>query len=128
MKLPPYIHIEPIKDWSFFRGDRVMKYLISQYQVILYLLIITLFVIYKLRRYYCYLSQVEILIGKDKGKQGIVKEIIQERNWVIVEGLNTKLEHVGKNKTFPGIHVLVEQPLLVTTDVALVDPHDLYVY
>ncbi|XP_043684130.1 probable 39S ribosomal protein L24, mitochondrial [Vespula pensylvanica] len=90
MKLPPYIHVEPIKDWSFFRGDRV-----------------------------------EILVGKDKGKQGIVKEIIQERNWVIVEGLNTKLEHVGKTKTFPGIHVSVEQPLLVTTDVALVDPHDL---
>ncbi|KAI4497310.1 hypothetical protein M0802_007557 [Mischocyttarus mexicanus] len=69
LELPPVIHVEPIKDWSFFRGDRV-----------------------------------EILVGKDKGKQGIVKEIIQERNWVIVE---------------------VEKPLLVTTDIALVDPHDL---
>lgn len=86
----PYIHVEPIKDWSFFRGDRV-----------------------------------EILIGRDKGKQGIVKEIIQERNWIIVEGLNTKLECIGKTKDFPGIYIPREQPLLVTTDVALVDPGDL---
>ncbi|XP_035730413.1 probable 39S ribosomal protein L24, mitochondrial [Vespa mandarinia] len=88
--LPDYIHIEPIKDWSFFRGDRV-----------------------------------EILIGKDKGKQGIVRDIIQERNWVFVEGLNTKLECIGKTKTFPGIYISMEQPLLVTRDILLVDPHDL---
>lgn len=86
----PYIYVEPIKDWSFFRGDRV-----------------------------------EILVGRDKGKQGIVKDIIQERNWIIVEGLNAKLECVGKTKTSPGVHMLIEQPLLVTTDVALVDPGDL---
>ncbi|KAK2579464.1 hypothetical protein KPH14_010779 [Odynerus spinipes] len=88
--LPDYIHVEPIKDWSFFRGDRV-----------------------------------EVLIGRDKGKQGIVKNIIQERNWVIVEGLNTKLRCVGKKDDFPGIYVAEEQPLLVTTDIALVDPGDL---
>lgn len=85
-----FIHVEPIKDWSFFRGDRV-----------------------------------EILMGKDKGKQGIVKEIYQERNWVIVDGLNTKLQRVMKDKNFPGLCMLVEQPLLVTTQVQLVDPSDM---
>ncbi|XP_076676105.1 mitochondrial ribosomal protein L24 [Andrena cerasifolii] len=84
------VHIEPIKQWSFFRGDRV-----------------------------------EVLAGADKGKQGIVKDIIQERNWIIVEGLNTKLECIGKSKTFPGIYSQVEQPLLVTCQVQLVDPGDL---
>uniref|UniRef100_A0A1B6C5X9 Large ribosomal subunit protein uL24m n=1 Tax=Clastoptera arizonana TaxID=38151 RepID=A0A1B6C5X9_9HEMI len=34
---------------------------------------------------------VEILSGKDKGKQGTIVQVIQERNWVIVEGLNCKL-------------------------------------
>ena len=34
------------------------------------------------------LCQVEILVGKDKGKQGLVNCIIKERNWVYVEGLN----------------------------------------
>ncbi|XP_076640904.1 mitochondrial ribosomal protein L24 [Halictus rubicundus] len=85
-----FVHVEPIKNWSFFRGDRV-----------------------------------EILCGPDKGKQGYVKDIYHERNWVIVEGLNTKLECLGKTKTFPGVYSRVEQPLLVTTQVQLVDPADL---
>ncbi|XP_031833755.1 mitochondrial ribosomal protein L24 isoform X2 [Nomia melanderi] len=86
----PMIHVEPIKDWSFFRGDRV-----------------------------------EILVGPDKGKQGLVMDIIQERNWVIVEGLNTKVQCIGKTKNYPGTFLRVEQPLLVTTQVQLVDPFDL---
>lgn len=64
-------------------------------------------------------------MGKDKGKQGIVKEIYQERNWVIVEGLNTKLECNMKSKNFPGLYTQVEQPLLVTSQVQLVDPSDM---
>ncbi|OAD57591.1 putative 39S ribosomal protein L24, mitochondrial [Eufriesea mexicana] len=84
------IPIEPIKYWSFFRGDRV-----------------------------------EILFGPDKGKQGIVYDIIQERNWVIVQGLNTKAIIRNKTKDFPGICIRVEQPLLVTSQVLLVDPFDL---
>lgn len=69
--------------------------------------------------------QVEILTGKDKGKHGIVCEIIQERNWVFVEGLNTYLQLKGKTKKFPGMLVKTEAPLLVTTEVSLVDPSDL---
>jgi len=64
-------------------------------------------------------------VGKDKGKQGIVKEIYQERNWIIVEGLNTKLECTMSSKTFPGVYMQKEQPLLVTTQVQLVDPSDM---
>ncbi|KAL3287470.1 hypothetical protein HHI36_001940 [Cryptolaemus montrouzieri] len=82
------VWIEPIKDWSFFRGDRV-----------------------------------EILVGKDKGKQGIVNQIVQERNWVYVEGLNCHLEKLGKKDE--GVMIKSEDPLLVTTQVALVDPSDL---
>lgn len=64
-------------------------------------------------------------MGKDKGKQGFVKQIYEERNWVTVEGLNCKLTQKGKTKNFPGIYLQEEQPLLVTTEVALVDPSDL---
>ncbi|XP_011158666.2 probable 39S ribosomal protein L24, mitochondrial [Solenopsis invicta] len=85
-----FVHVEPIKNWSFFRGDRV-----------------------------------EVLVGKDKGKQGLVKEIYQERNWVIVEGLNTKLVANMKTKKFPGLYIQQEQPLLVTSQVQLVDPSDM---
>ncbi|XP_044735868.1 probable 39S ribosomal protein L24, mitochondrial [Chrysoperla carnea] len=86
----PKVFVEPIKEWSFFRGDRV-----------------------------------EVLIGRDKGKQGIIKQIIQERNWVIVDGLNTHLRTIGKDKDFPGILIRSEAPLLVTSQVKLVDPADL---
>ncbi|PSN38819.1 putative 39S ribosomal protein L24 [Blattella germanica] len=75
------IFVEPIKNWSFFKGDR--------------------------------------------GKQGIVSQVIQERNWVIVEGLNCHLRIIGKTKDFPGIYIRSEAPLLVTTQVKLVDPSDL---
>lgn len=67
---------------------------------------------------------MEILVGDDKGKHGIVKEIYQERNWVIVEGLNTKLKCMMKDKDFPGLYMKEEQPLLVTSQVQLVDPSD----
>lgn len=36
--------------------------------------------------------QVEILEGKDAGKQGKVVQVIRQRNWVVVEGLNTVSE------------------------------------
>jgi large subunit ribosomal protein L24 len=68
---------------------------------------------------------VELLVGSDKGKQGIITQVIQERNWVIVEGLNCELKVYGKSRDFPGIYIKSEQPLLVTNEVALVDPSDL---
>lgn len=70
-------------------------------------------------------DRVEILVGKDKGKQGIVSQVIQERNWVIVEGLNCHFRRVGAERDFPGILIQSESPLLVTNQVKLVDPHDL---
>lgn len=36
-----------------------------------------------------FVSQVEILSGKDQGKQGKVIQVLRCRNWVVVEGLNT---------------------------------------
>lgn len=37
----------------------------------------------------CVSLQVEILEGKDAGKQGRVVQVIRQRNWVVLEGLNT---------------------------------------
>lgn len=89
-RLRKKVFIEPIRHWSYFRGDRV-----------------------------------EVLVGKDKGKQGIVQDIYQERNWVIVEGLNTYLQKFSPGKDEMDSYVRVEAPLLVTDQVALVDPSDL---
>ncbi|KAG8546804.1 hypothetical protein GDO81_029800 [Engystomops pustulosus] len=37
---------------------------------------------------------VEVLFGKDTGKQGKVSQVIRARNWVLVENLNT-VRHCG---------------------------------
>lgn len=66
-----------------------------------------------------------MLVGKDKGKQGIVTQVIPERNWVIVEGINWHYRRVGAEKDFPGIIIKSEAPLHVTKDIRLVDPSDL---
>nr|CAG4637222.1 EOG090X0ADH [Ceriodaphnia reticulata] len=83
------VFVEPIREWSFFRGDRV-----------------------------------EVLVGKDKGKIGLVSQIIEERNWVVVDGLNTHFRKIGQTENYPGTLVKSEAPLLVTNEVALVDPTD----
>lgn len=69
-------------------------------------------------------DRVEVLTGKDKGKQGYINCIVQERNWVYVEGLNAKRTTMGADNEFPGMMTLEEEPLVVTTDIKLVDPQD----
>jgi len=69
-------------------------------------------------------DRVELLTGPDKGKHGIINMIVQERNWVTVEGLNCEYENMGETPGFPGMMVKRELPLLVTRDIRLVDPHE----
>ena len=70
------------------------------------------------------LRQVEVLVGKDKGRQGTVSQVIEERNWVVVERLNAYYRLVGKTAAFPGTMIASEAPLLVDDQVALLDPAD----
>ena len=64
------------------------------------------------------------MTGDDKGKQGYVCFIVQERNWVLVEGLNCEYKQDGESGLYPGFMTKKEKPLLVTTDIKLVDPSD----
>lgn len=68
-------------------------------------------------------DRVEILTGKDKGKQGKIIQVFRHRNWVILEGLNTHHRYVGKTPDYRGTYIATEAPLLLR-DVALVDPSD----
>ncbi|XP_015908930.1 large ribosomal subunit protein uL24m [Parasteatoda tepidariorum] len=81
--------VEPIKEWTIYRGDKV-----------------------------------QIMKGKDKGKQGVVNYVVVERNWVTVEGLNCEYKYMGGFRGIPKSMVKEEKPLLVTTEVALLDPSD----
>lgn len=66
---------------------------------------------------------VEVLAGKDSGKQGKVTQVIRARNWVVVENLNTHYRYVGKSGDYKGTYVPSEAPLLLN-QVSLVDPTD----
>ena len=56
-------------------------------------------------------DRVEVQVGKDKGKMGIVRQIVEERNWCFVEGLNNEYEYDGLQVTRK------QRPLLITTQV-----------
>ncbi|XP_028820427.1 large ribosomal subunit protein uL24m [Denticeps clupeoides] len=66
---------------------------------------------------------VEILDGKDKGKQGKVVQVFRHRNWLIVEGLNTHHRYIGKSGDYRGTYIASEAPLLLRS-VSLIDPSD----
>ncbi|XP_058863530.1 large ribosomal subunit protein uL24m-like [Acipenser ruthenus] len=66
---------------------------------------------------------VEVLAGKDSGKQGKISQVIRARNWVILEGLNTHYRYIGKSGEYRGTYIASESPLLVR-EVALIDPSD----
>ncbi|KAM4663109.1 large ribosomal subunit protein uL24m [Discoglossus pictus] len=66
---------------------------------------------------------VEVLFGKDTGKQGKITQVVRARNWVVVENLNTHYRYVGRTDDYRGTYVASEAPLLVN-QVALVDPTD----
>jgi len=69
-------------------------------------------------------DRVEVLAGPDKGKIGLVNYVVEERNWVFVEGLNIDRKLDGNTSTDPGRMISSEAPLLYGRDVALVDPED----
>lgn len=67
---------------------------------------------------------VQVLVGKDQGKQGIVNYIVKQRNWVFVEGLHCEYKFVDQDPGMPPTMVKRELPLDVVEDITLVDPSD----
>ncbi|CAF0775351.1 unnamed protein product [Brachionus calyciflorus] len=71
-------------------------------------------------------DKVQIMTGKDAGKQGLINAIIKQRNWVFVSGLNCKLTlQSSTGVAGDGEYTMVEKPLVVNRDVKLIDPSDL---
>uniref|UniRef100_A0A8D0FNU0 Large ribosomal subunit protein uL24m n=1 Tax=Strix occidentalis caurina TaxID=311401 RepID=A0A8D0FNU0_STROC len=66
---------------------------------------------------------VQLLTGKDAGKQGMVTQVVRARNWVVVEGLNTHYRYVNRTAKYSGTYIASEAPLLLN-QISLVDPED----
>ncbi|MCB6183759.1 50S ribosomal protein L24 [Leeia sp. TBRC 13508] len=67
-------------------------------------------------------DDVLVIAGKDKGKRGVVKSIL-DNGYVVVEGVNVAKKHVKPNpvKGVAGGIVAVEKPIHVS-NVALFNP------
>lgn len=64
---------------------------------------------------------VQVIAGKDKGKQGKVLLAIPSEERVVVEGANKVTRHIPKRGNTPGQRLEIEKPLHVS-NVALLDP------
>ncbi len=64
---------------------------------------------------------VQVMKGKDVGKQGVIKKVLRDRNRVIVEGVALVKKHVKKTKDTPG-HIITKESSIHYSNVSLVDP------
>lgn len=70
---------------------------------------------------------VQVMVGRDKGKQGIVSHVNKENSAVFVDGLHLKLEYHDSEqlKMMGNSYQFKMQPLYpVKGQVQLVDPND----
>lgn len=67
---------------------------------------------------------VIVITGKDKGKTGVVKQVMPKEDRLVVVGINRVTRHTKPSQTDPqGGRKSVEAPIHVS-NVALVDPKD----
>jgi len=67
---------------------------------------------------------VIVITGKDKGKTGMVKQVLPKESRVVVVGINRATRHTKPSAADPqGGRKLIEAPIHVS-NVALIDPKD----
>ncbi len=68
-------------------------------------------------------DKVVVLTGKDKGKEGLISQVLPAKGKAIVEGVNMAVRHTKQSQTSQGGRV----PMAVAIDlsnIALVDPKE----
>jgi large subunit ribosomal protein L24 len=65
---------------------------------------------------------VEVIAGKDKGKQGKVVELLVNQARIVVEGVNRVKRHTKPSQTNPQGGILEKEAPLHISNVMLVDP------
>ncbi|MGZ3655695.1 MAG: 50S ribosomal protein L24 [Bdellovibrionota bacterium] len=65
---------------------------------------------------------VEVIAGKDKGKQGKIRELLVARNRVIVEGVNRVKRHTKPSQSNQQGGIIEKEASLHFSNVLLVDP------
>jgi large subunit ribosomal protein L24 len=66
-------------------------------------------------------DQVKVLSGEDKGKQGVVLEVIRKKDRVIVEGVNVVTKHIKPSATNPQGGVEKAEAAIHISNVMVID-------
>ena len=67
-------------------------------------------------------DKVRVIAGKDKGKEGNVKQIFAAQNRVIVEGINMVKKHQKPSNANPNGGVIETEAAINASNVMLIDP------
>ena len=67
-------------------------------------------------------DKVRVIAGKDKGKEGNVKQIFAAQNRVIVEGINMVKKHQKPSNANPNGGVIENEAAINASNVMLIDP------
>ena len=67
-------------------------------------------------------DKVRVIAGKDKGKEGNVKQIFAAQNRVIVEGINMVKKHQKPSNANPKRGVIETEAAINASNVMLIDP------
>ncbi len=65
-------------------------------------------------------DKVRIITGKDKGKEGVVERVYENKNKVLIPGLNIYKRHVKKSEQFPEGGIIEMPRALDVSNVMLV--------
>ena len=69
-------------------------------------------------------DRVQVLQGKDRGKQGVIMRVMPRERKVVVEGVNTARRHTKpRSATAPGGIIDTDMPIDISS-VAIVSPGD----
>jgi large subunit ribosomal protein L24 len=67
-------------------------------------------------------DKVQVISGKDKGKQGVILQALPKQNRVIVEGVNVVKKHAKPSQDNPQGGILNVEASIHASNVMLIDP------
>lgn len=65
-------------------------------------------------------DKVRVITGKDKGKEGVVERVYENKNKLLIPGLNIYKRHVKKSEQFPEGGIIEMPRALDASNVMLV--------
>lgn len=68
-------------------------------------------------------DRVQVIAGKDKGKQGEILQVLRAKERAVVRGVNVARRHTRASQASPGGIVDKEMPIAVS-NLAHIDPND----